>query len=158
MGVRMYGWKGYTYDWAWDKSNGTLKQRTFNTDCPVKTGSGNNFYGINGYTDSADANTAGTFYEKGITRVKRGMLKTPSKTFMAADAGDYRIYDPSNIWTADMTGSFFVGGSRHNNKVNFNFVDGHVDSIEFMKIPNRVGHSKGAGHPKNDDFWGKGYQ
>jgi prepilin-type N-terminal cleavage/methylation domain-containing protein/prepilin-type processing-associated H-X9-DG protein len=157
IGVRMYGWNGYTYDWGWERTYGVLKKRTFSVNCPVTTESGNNFYGINGYTDSADANIAGSFYQKGITRVRRAVLTTPSKTFMVADAGNYRIYDPNWIWDADMNGTFFIGATRHNNRVNLNFVDGHVDAMRFMEIPH-YNHSQGAGHPLDKDFWGKGYQ
>ena len=159
MGARMYEWKGSPYDWAWEQAYGSLMKRKLFTDCPVETDSGNKIYGINGYTDSAYADTSNSYYEKGIARIRRAVLTTPSKTFMVADSGgtEYRIYNRTRNWKADTTGNFFVGATRHNNRVNLNFVDGHVDSMGFMEIP-QWGDSLGAGHPLDKDFWGKGYQ
>lgn len=157
IGTRIHGWKGYTYDWAWERAYGVLKGQTFIIECPAPTKDGNRSYGINGTTDSAATDSTWNLYEKGIARVKRQRLKTPAQTFMVADSRTYRFYDANWIWDADMNGDFFAGASRHNMRNNLNFVDGHAESRRFWDIPHYQ-HSQGAGHPLDKNFWGAGYQ
>ncbi len=123
--------------------------------CPVHL-IGNHSYGINGTTWVDSTDSSWNMFERGVARVKRNRLLTPDQTFMVADARLYRFYDPNWIWDADMNGDFFFGASRHDMRVNMNFVDGHAESRTFREIPH-YGHSQGAGHPLDKNFWGNNY-
>ena len=162
--VSFHRWYGILYSYLGNKpeTNATavwLSSHQSIFTCPSETKTANfNHYGVNGIGNNGFNGQAAN-PPVGVTLVKIGQEKTPSKTFMFSDSyynesAAFRIYAPWNPW-AIPGGNFYVGSVRHNGNANFIYVDSHVDILKCMMIP--APWTGIAAVPVDRDFWGFGY-
>jgi len=142
--------------------------------CPARSGDRfDRLFAINGEckntgptgtsTETTGWGTSGARY--GITMVRDGNIHFPSTTFMQCDSYKnwYRIMGNVSPWFSqpDGTGDQGVGllaSLRHLGRVNFSFVDGHVEGILYKSIPVPSTGYGFTGHPVDQNFYGYGAQ